>query len=150
MPPCRQARKGVFDPVSSYLRYAACVVVPELLGIPKDSKKWSSENTKIPRTSKPFSDYLKLSNIDFTYTPENSGICKGMNLAAKKSKFDYILISHDDFYYCPEWDIHFSDEIKTMNHKNFFLQLAIISLISILILFFLNKLPWQEWWQQVC
>ena len=28
-----------------------------------------------------------------------------------------------------------------MNHKNFFLQLTIISLISFLLLFFLNKLP---------
>ena len=30
-------------------------------------------------------DYLKKNNIKFTYTRENSGICKGMNLAAKKS-----------------------------------------------------------------
>ena len=30
-------------------------------------------------------EYLKKNNLEFTYTKENAGICKGMNLAAKKS-----------------------------------------------------------------
>ena len=36
-------------------------------------------------------EYLKKKNIKFTYTKDNSGICKGMNLAAKQSKKEYIL-----------------------------------------------------------
>jgi hypothetical protein len=27
-----------------------------------------------------------------------------MNMAAKKSKTNYILYAHDDFYFCPNWD----------------------------------------------
>ena len=46
-------------------------------------------------------ELLKNKNIDFTYTEYNAGICKGMNMAAKKAKFDYILYAHDDFYFCP-------------------------------------------------
>ena len=30
-------------------------------------------------------DYLKNENIKYTYTDYNSGICEGMNLAAKKA-----------------------------------------------------------------
>ena len=26
---------------------------------------------------------------------------KALNIASKLSRMDYILISHDDFYYCP-------------------------------------------------
>ena len=42
-------------------------------------------------------EYLKENNIKYTYTTNNSGICEGMNKAAKKSKLDYILYAHDDF-----------------------------------------------------
>ena len=49
-------------------------------------------------------DFLRNKNIDFTFTNYNSGICEGMNTASKKSKFKYILYSHDDFYFCPGWD----------------------------------------------
>ena len=29
---------------------------------------------------------------------------KALNRSSRLSKKDYILISHDDFYYCPDWD----------------------------------------------
>ena len=67
-------------------------------------------------------DYLKSLKINFTYTLENSGICKGMNLAAKKSKFDYILYSHDDFYFAPNWDLILKEEIIKIGHNNFYLS----------------------------
>ena len=44
-------------------------------------------------------DYLKKENIKFTHTKYNSGICTGMNLAAKVSKYEYILYAHNDFYF---------------------------------------------------
>ena len=44
-------------------------------------------------------EYLKNKNIEFTYTKENIGMPKALNLTSKKAKFNYILISHDDFYY---------------------------------------------------
>ncbi len=48
-------------------------------------------------------DYLKSEKIDYTFTKHNSGICEGMNVAAKKAIYDYILYAHDDFYFCPGW-----------------------------------------------
>jgi hypothetical protein len=47
---------------------------------------------------------------------------KALNIASKKAKFNYILISHDDFYYCPGWDTEFEKEIKLINHNNFYLS----------------------------
>tara|TARA_X000000950_G_scaffold272448_1_gene355002 strand:+ start:1372 stop:2238 length:867 start_codon:yes stop_codon:yes gene_type:complete len=67
-------------------------------------------------------EFLKSKNIDFTFSDYNSGICKGMNTASKKSKFDYILYSHDDFYFCPDWDIALKNEIDQIGHNKFYLS----------------------------
>ena len=66
-------------------------------------------------------EYLKKNNLEFTYTKENAGICKGMNLAAKKSNNDYILYAHDDFYFCPDWDVVLK-EIDLIGHNMFYLM----------------------------
>ena len=67
-------------------------------------------------------DYVKKNNFNHTYTPENIGMPKALNKASKLANFDYILISHDDFYYCPGWDTEFINEIKKINHNNFYLS----------------------------
>ena len=67
-------------------------------------------------------DYLKENNFRYTHTKDNAGICKGMNLAAKESKNDYILYAHDDFYFCPEWDVILKKEIDFIGHKMFYLS----------------------------
>jgi|TARA_B110000211_G_C14088129_1_gene557629 GT2 family glycosyltransferase len=66
--------------------------------------------------------FLKSENISFTSTDHNVGLCKAVNLASKKSTYDYIMYSHDDFYFCPEWDKAILDEIKKIKHKNFYLS----------------------------
>ena len=48
-------------------------------------------------------NFLDQEKIEYTYTSYNSGICTGMNMAVKKSKYNYILYAHDDFYFCPKW-----------------------------------------------
>ena len=67
-------------------------------------------------------EFLKRQKIDFTYTKHNAGICEGMNLAAKKASTNYILYSHDDFYFCPNWDVILKKEIDLINHKYFYLS----------------------------
>ena len=47
---------------------------------------------------------------------------RALNLSSKKAKFNYILISHDDFYYCPGWDEEFEKEIKKINHNRFYIS----------------------------
>jgi len=67
-------------------------------------------------------EYLKNEKIEFSYTDYNSGICEGINKAAKLAKFEYFLYAHDDFYFCPSWDLILSNEIDKIGHKNFYLS----------------------------
>ena len=67
-------------------------------------------------------EYLKSNNINFTHTNYNSGICTGMNMAAKKATTKYILYAHDDFYFCPEWDVILKKEIEKINDNYFYLS----------------------------
>ena len=67
-------------------------------------------------------EYLKEESIEFTHTNYNAGICKGVNLAASKAKFDFILYAHDDFYFCPDWDEILKNEIDKIGHNDFYLS----------------------------
>jgi len=67
-------------------------------------------------------EYLKKVNIEYTYTNYNSGICTGMNMAAKKAKTNYILYAHDDFYFCPKWDKVLKNEVDKIGHNRFYLS----------------------------
>jgi len=67
-------------------------------------------------------DFLKQENIDYSYTEYNSGICEGINKAAKLAKYDYLLYAHDDFYFCPNWDEILQKEVMKIGHNNFYLS----------------------------
>lgn len=66
--------------------------------------------------------FLEENNIDYTFTKYNLGLCEAVNRASKKSKNDYILYSHDDFYFCPNWDVALYDEIIRLGHNKFYLS----------------------------
>lgn len=57
-------------------------------------------------------DWLKSENILYTYTPDNAGICVGVNMAAGLASEDYIVYFNDDMYCCPGWDAVLLDAIK--------------------------------------
>ena len=67
-------------------------------------------------------EYVKENNFEYTYSEDNIGMPKALNKSSKLANFDYILISHDDFYFCPGWDIEFVDELKKLEHKRFYLS----------------------------
>ena len=67
-------------------------------------------------------DFLQKENIEYTFTKYNAGICEGMNMASKKAKNDFILYAHDDFYFCPGWDVALTKEIEKIGHKKFYLS----------------------------
>ena len=71
-------------------------------------------------------DYIKNSNLEFTFSKQNIGMPKALNEASKLSKKDYILISHDDFYYCPGWDEELINNVYSINHKNFYLSSTMV------------------------
>ncbi len=71
--------------------------------------------------------FLKNKNINFTKSNENIGLCSGVNMAAKICTKDYILYSHDDMFFLPNWDNYLIEEIKSIKHNKFYLSMTQIS-----------------------
>ena len=83
--------------------------------------------------------YLDLNKIDYTYSDKNIGLCSSINIIAKKCKNHYIIYSHDDMYFCPNWDVELEKEIKSLNHKLFYLSGSMIEPYSGHIKFFCGE-----------
>ena len=67
-------------------------------------------------------DFIKTNNYKHTNSDDNIGLCSSINKAAKLVSNQYILYSHDDMYFCPNWDKVLLDEVKNLNHNNFYLS----------------------------
>ena len=67
-------------------------------------------------------EYVKNKNLKYTFSKKNVGLCTAINTSAKISSTKYILYSHDDMYFCPDWDKYLLDEILNIGHGNFYLS----------------------------
>ena len=68
-------------------------------------------------------EYVKKNNLKYTHSKINTGLCVGCNDVAKKSSYNLFLYSHDDMYFCPDWDTVFEEELKKIKDlENFFLS----------------------------
>ncbi len=65
-------------------------------------------------------------NIEYTYSSQNIGICKALNLASEKAKTQYICYFNDDMYALPGWDYELVKEIEDIPHEQFFLSSTMI------------------------
>ena len=66
--------------------------------------------------------FVKDNDLKHTFSNDNIGLCSSINKAAKLVSRQYILYSHDDMYFCPGWDKVLLDEVKSLNHDNFYLS----------------------------
>ena len=71
-------------------------------------------------------EYVKENNLEYTFSNENIGMPKALNKSSELVKFDYILISHDDFYYCPGWDVELVNNVNFIGHNNFYLSSTMV------------------------
>ena len=65
-------------------------------------------------------EFLKNEKIKYSHTKYNAGICEGVNLASKLSTTNYILYAHDDFYFCPGWDVALVNELEDIKNNLFY------------------------------
>lgn len=70
--------------------------------------------------------WAKENNIEYTFSPQNVGVCKAMNMAYTLAKHDYICYMNDDMYCCPGWDKALVDEIKNIGSDSFMLSATLI------------------------
>ena len=67
--------------------------------------------------------YLSDKNYKKSYSSINEGVCTAFNKAAALSTKKYIILAHDDMYFCPGWDEVFNNELsKIKNVSDFFLS----------------------------
>ena len=67
-------------------------------------------------------DYIKAQKYKHSFNERNAGVCVAFNNAAKLSTKKYIVLAHDDMYFCPGWDECFYNELKNIDQKDFFLS----------------------------
>jgi len=67
-------------------------------------------------------EYIKKSGYKFSYSKKNEGVCVAFNEGAKLAKNKYLVLAHDDMYFCPKWDTHFVNEVNNTTENDFFLS----------------------------
>ena len=72
-------------------------------------------------------ELLKKKNIFFTHSKNNIGLCSACNTVSKNSTFDYILYSHDDMYFLPDWDLVLMNKVKELKTNKFYLSSIMIN-----------------------
>ncbi len=65
-------------------------------------------------------------DIDFVYSPENLGICYGLNACRSLVHTGYMVYINDDMYMLPGWDEVLLEEIKTLKDNAFMLSSTMI------------------------
>ena len=70
--------------------------------------------------------FAKDQKIKHTFTERNVGLCTATNMAASKATTEYILYSHDDMYFCPNWDKTLLDELKIIKTNAYYLSATMI------------------------
>ncbi len=72
-------------------------------------------------------DYLDSQKIKYTHSKNNIGLCLACNLIAKKSTFKYILYSHDDMYFLPNWDLILMEKVNKLKTNKFYFSSIMIN-----------------------
>ena len=68
-------------------------------------------------------EYIKENNYKYTYSKINEGVCVAFNKAAQLVTNKFIVLCHDDMYFCPKWDVVFAEELKKISDNgDFFLS----------------------------
>ena len=71
-------------------------------------------------------EWVQKLGLDYTYSPQNVGVCISMNMMRSKVKTDYICFLNDDMYVLPHWDEVLVQEIESLPDNRFFLSATTI------------------------
>ena len=55
---------------------------------------------------------------DLLQVNPSQGLCVAFNKASSIATNEYIVLAHDDMYFCPQWDTVFNDELTKINDNN--------------------------------
>ena len=67
--------------------------------------------------------YINNLKLKTTFSKLNEGVCVAFNKASKLASSNFLVLAHDDMYFCPEWDTVLMNEIKKYKEfKDFFIS----------------------------
>ena len=72
-------------------------------------------------------DYVKNNGLLFTFSKSNIGVCSSVNQASEKASTNYIFYSHDDMFYCKNWDVFLKEELNKFNDNFYYLSGTTVS-----------------------
>ena len=116
--PDRQREKPVFSiliPSWNNLAYLKCCVD----SIRKNSVHYHQIIIHVNEGSDGTLDWVKSQKLDFSHSKENAGVCYGFNAPSTLVMGEYIVLSDDDFYFAPGWDIAMLEEVQKVGHHYF-------------------------------
>ena len=76
-------------------------------------------------------EWIKEQGLDYTYSPQNVGVCYAVNAAYKLATSDYIVYINDDMYVAPDWDLYLWEEIEKTEGNSFFFSATAIEPIDV-------------------
>ncbi|MCK5901623.1 MAG: glycosyltransferase family 2 protein [Cocleimonas sp.] len=65
-------------------------------------------------------------SLDYVYSPENRGICFGLNSCRSLVNTDFIVYINDDMYLLPHWDLELHQQMQSIPHFNYILSSTMI------------------------
>ena len=65
--------------------------------------------------------FAEENHILYTHSNQNIGLCSSLNKASSKASTDYILYSHDDMFFCNNWDQYLKNEINKYANNLYYL-----------------------------
>ncbi|MFN8352899.1 MAG: glycosyltransferase [Spirosomataceae bacterium] len=75
-------------------------------------------------------DWAKEAGLDYTYSPENVGVCWACNAMFRLAKADYIVYMNDDMYVCPDWDYHLLQTAQEYPNEYVYLSATMIERVE--------------------
>lgn len=67
-------------------------------------------------------EWVRNEGLDYTYSPQNIGVCLAVNSMRRLVKTDYIFYLNDDMYVLPNWDKVLWEEISSLPDNLFYLS----------------------------
>ena len=68
-------------------------------------------------------DYLSKKNYKTIFSENNKGVCVAFNQGVNLASYKYLVLAHDDMYFCPGWDQVFQNELENISEdKDFFMS----------------------------
>ena len=67
-------------------------------------------------------EFIRNNGYKFSYSIKNEGVCVAFNEGVKQATNEFLVLGHDDMYFCPNWDHFFNEELKKIQVNDFFLS----------------------------